>query len=341
MKTKHRILILALAALLLSGTAVPAFAVETTSPVTVTVDGKTVAFPDQQPVIRDSRTLVPVRFIAEALGYDVDWNPTDNTAVIDGGRVILYIDTDQAILNGNHVKLDTKSLLIGDRTMIPIRIVAETLGCTVDWIEETRTVQINSRLPDGREMGVFDRLRQSGLFWYSANPQSEYLIRKSSFASPEEAMAGRKWWIERPLDKSRLTNPDADCSIVMKSFLPEDLAQVRSLFYMIYPTRYDDACDILMRTIKGEIWQTFYEESSRWYPLYAAMPPRSGTFGSHYYDDREVEMYCNSTCTEVRIQISAEGHANPEIPRTLTAEEIEFYTAQAKQKYMLGLWGLE
>ena len=110
---------------------------------------------------------------------------------------------------------------------------------------------------------------------------------------------------------------------------------------MIYPTRYDDAYDILMRTIKGEIWQTFYEESSRRYPLYAAMPPRSGTFGSYYYDDREVEMYCNSTCTEVRIQISAEGHVNPEIPRTLTAEEIKFYTAQAKQKYLLSLWGLE
>ena len=152
MKTKHRILILALAALLLSGAAIPAFAAEAASPVTVTVDGKPVAFPDQQPVIRDSRTLVPVRFIAEALGYDVDWNPTDNTAVIDGGRVILYIDTDQAILNGNRVRLDTKSLLIGDRTMIPIRIVAETLGCTVDWIEETRTVQINSRLPDGHRI---------------------------------------------------------------------------------------------------------------------------------------------------------------------------------------------
>ena len=52
-------------------------------------------------------------------------------------------------------------------------------------------------------------------------------------------------------------------------------------------------------------------------------------------------MYCNSTCTEVRIQISAEGHVNSEIPRTLTQEEIAFYTAQAKQKYMLSLWGLE
>ena len=88
------------------------------------------------------------------------------------------------------------------------------------------------------------------------------------------------------------------------------------------------------------LWQ-FLSMIEVWYPLYAAMPPRSGTFGSYYYDDREVEMYCNSTCTEVRIQISAKGHVNPEIPRTLRAEEIEFYTAQAKQKYMLSLWGLE
>ena len=61
----------------------------TSANVTVKVDGKVVDFPDQEPTIVNNRTLVPVRFIAESLGYDVEWNPTDNSAVIDGGKIWL------------------------------------------------------------------------------------------------------------------------------------------------------------------------------------------------------------------------------------------------------------
>ena len=52
---------------------VSALAVSAASPtsanVTVKVDGKVVDFPDQEPTIVNNRTLVPVRFIAESLGY--------------------------------------------------------------------------------------------------------------------------------------------------------------------------------------------------------------------------------------------------------------------------------
>ena len=82
-------------------------------------------------------------------------------------------------------------------------------------------------------------------------------------------------------------------------------------------------------------------EIARLKPLYEAMPARSGTFGTYYLDDRQVEMYCNNTCTRLTIQISEEGYENPEEPRILTEEEIEFYTAQAKNNYCLELWGLE
>jgi hypothetical protein len=41
------------------------------------------------------------------------------------------------------------------------------------------------------------------------------------------------------------------------------------------------------------------------------------------------------------INVNAEGYENPEIPRTLTDEEIAFYTEQAKQDYMLSLWNLD
>ena len=97
----------------------------------------------------------------------------------------------------------------------------------------------------------------------------------------------------------------------------------------------------MMDTITGEIWETFYPDTSEWYPLFSGMASQSGTFGTHYYDDREVEMYCNDTCTQFILNISEEGYVNPEKPRNLSRSEIDFYTKEAKNHYCLGLWGLE
>ncbi|MCL2146840.1 MAG: copper amine oxidase N-terminal domain-containing protein [Synergistaceae bacterium] len=41
------------------------------------------------------------------------------------------------------VDMDVEPILFNDRTMIPIRFVAEALGCTVDWSESTNTVTID------------------------------------------------------------------------------------------------------------------------------------------------------------------------------------------------------
>ena len=56
---------------------------ETSDKVTVTLDGNEIAFPDAQPFVdvRD-RTLVPIRFVSEAMGAKVDWENDTQTAVI-------------------------------------------------------------------------------------------------------------------------------------------------------------------------------------------------------------------------------------------------------------------
>ena len=293
---------------------------------------------------RNGRTLLPVRFIAENLGYEVDYDHEDHSAVIDSGRIVLYIGTDQAEINGEKVQLDTPSVLISDRTMVPLRIIAETLGCTVDWFNTNRTVLVNKRLADGSEMPVFDRFEQSGLFWAYSTQANDYLVWKANYKTLEEAADGENfdaWWIERPRDKQDLVNPFLDCTIMARTFEPETLAQIKDMFFTVYPTRYADAADLMMDSIRGELWQSFYEEDAELYPLYSVMPPRSGTFGSYYFDNREVEMYVNETCTRLMINVNAEGYENPDIPRTLTDEEIAFYTEQAKQSYMLDLWNLD
>lgn len=312
--------------------------------VTVKVDGQVVEFPDQAPVIQNDRTLVPVRFIAESLGYDVEWNPDDNSAVIDNGRIIMYIGTNKAKINGQDVTLDVASTLINDRTMVPLRVIAETLNCTVDWFGTNRMILVNKRTSDGSEMSVFERYKQSDLFWHYSSPENEYLVWKADYTTLEAASdpsAYHSWWIESPIDRTTLVNQSLDCSIIMRTFGEEERSQVRDMLFTPYPTANSTAFDYLMQTITGELWETFYREDSEWYPLFSAMGTRSGTFGTHYLDNREVEMYCNSTLTQVIINISQEGYVNPETPAALSQSEIDFYTKEAKNRYCLQLWGLD
>ena len=341
-----KILAAALAALTLVSTmAVGVFAATPESAnVTVKVDGQVVDFPDQAPVIQNDRTLVPVRFIAESLGYDVEWNPADNSAVIDNGRIIMYIGTNKAKINGQNVTLDVASTLINDRTMVPLRVIAETLNCTVDWFGTNRMILVNKRASDGSEMSVFERYKQSDLFWNYSSPENEYLVWKADYATlaaASDPSAYHSWWIESTIDKSTLVNQEFDCAIIMHTFNEAERSQVRDMLFTPYPTANGAAFDYMMQTITGELWETFYPEHSEWYPLYSAMGTRSGTFGKHYLDNREVEMYCNSTCTQFVLNINNEGYVNPETPKTISQSEIDFYTQEAKNRYCLPLWGLD
>ena len=290
---------------LISTAAIPSMAAA--PDLTVKVDGKVIDFPDQEPTIVKDRTLVPVRFIAENLGYDVEWDKDANAAVIDNGRIVLYIGTDQAKIDGKAVTLDVASTLINDRTMVPLRVVAETLNCTVDWFGTNRMILVNKRESDGSEKSVFERYKQSDLFWQYSTTENEYLVWKADYATLAEASAPstyHSWWIESPIDKSTLVNQSFDCSIIMKTFDQEELANVRDMLFTPYPTGNAAAYEIMMDTITGEIWETFYPDTSEWYPLFSGMASQSGTFGTHYYDDREVEMYCNDTCTQFILNIN-------------------------------------
>ena len=114
--------------------------------------------------------------------------------------------------------------------MVPLRVVAETLGCTVDWFDTNNTVLINPRENDGSEMSVFERLDQSGLFWNYETDSSEYLVWKDKYRTLSEASNPSNfdsWWIERPKDTSNLENQSLDCTIIMREFAKDDLAQVK------------------------------------------------------------------------------------------------------------------
>ena len=122
-------------------------AVSANEVIRVTIEGQQVDFPGEQgPVIVDGRTLVPVRGVFEHLGFDVDWDEDARSAVLvrEGVLVTLTLESDVFVINGENRNLEVAAQLIGDRTMIPIRAVVESVGYYVDWDDATRTVIISS-----------------------------------------------------------------------------------------------------------------------------------------------------------------------------------------------------
>lgn len=98
------------------------------------------------PVTVSNRTLVPIRAIIESLGGSVDWNEAQQQVTLTyGGNVIkLTIGSQTAYLNEEEHSLDVAPAVINDRTMLPIRFIAEGFQFHVDWKEETQTVEITT-----------------------------------------------------------------------------------------------------------------------------------------------------------------------------------------------------
>lgn len=300
------------------------------NPLTVTVDGSAVTFPDQQPVIKNSRTLVPVRFIAEALGYEVEWDEKNNAAVIDNGRIVMYIGTNHAIIDGQHKTLDVKSELIGDRTMMPLRVIAETLDCTVDWLNEIRTVQINRKNADGTEKSVWDRLMMSGMLTKSDDMESGYYgcaVLGNSFDTSKIP----DWYVKQNPGKLQYNADSYECEIRVEEFDAQTLAEIKDVLMIIYPSGYNIVYDLMMQSIKGELWETFRDNEGG---------INSGTWGTHYIDGREVNIHVGYGLTNMTITVNKVGYYNPERPLKLDADTIADLTAEAKKDYLLEKYGL-
>lgn len=116
--------------------------------ITVEIDGVRVDFPDQQPVIIDNRTLVPVRGVFEQLGYSVNWDSSENTAILSNGdnTVIIKVGSRTFTTNGVTYRLDVPAQNINGRVMLPFRAVLESIDCKVDWDGRKNTVTVSTHI---------------------------------------------------------------------------------------------------------------------------------------------------------------------------------------------------
>ena len=110
----------------------------------VSVNGEYLYFEDQDPVIEDSRTLVPVRAIFEALGATIQWDGKTSTATATRNGITITIQINNNIMykNGTPIALDVPAKIINDRTMVPARAVSEAFDCGVTWDAQYRTAVI-------------------------------------------------------------------------------------------------------------------------------------------------------------------------------------------------------
>lgn len=117
--------------------------------VSVSVDGKKLET-DVNPIITDGRTLVPMRAVFEALGAQIEWDDATKTVTAekDDTEIKLTVGKKDMLINGKAASLDVPAVIRYDRTLVPVRAVAEALGVEVNWLSDIKTVSVNTKEPE-------------------------------------------------------------------------------------------------------------------------------------------------------------------------------------------------
>lgn len=116
---------------------------------TAYINGKAQAM-DTAPINRKNRTMLPVRFLANAFGIDdkgIEWIPATRTAILKNTDVTIEITIDAPAMtvNGNKVALDSPAIIESNRTYLPVRAIANALGVSDDnivWEASTNTATL-------------------------------------------------------------------------------------------------------------------------------------------------------------------------------------------------------
>lgn len=144
---------------------------------TILVNDIPVVF-DVPPVMKNDRTLVPLRAIFEAMDANVSWDEKNRaiSAIKNEKNINLVIDSDVAKIKGEDYKLDVPATIYKDRTLVPLRFVGEAFGGEVVWDETTKKIAIT--LPETTfqtidapvyvndnklDMGSFTRIVRNGV----------------------------------------------------------------------------------------------------------------------------------------------------------------------------------
>ncbi len=126
------------------------------SRISVFVDGVSLSM-DVAPLIMDGRTMVPLKAIMDSIGCTVEWYSEDQSIMVyssDGEKpllamninnrkaIIFYDSEDSGDIAEAEVTIEAPPVIVGGRTMVPLRFIAETIGYEVEWDEQSKTVYL-------------------------------------------------------------------------------------------------------------------------------------------------------------------------------------------------------
>lgn len=161
MKKRHKVVfyILLILIMLAPLTCIKASALSEQLFITIKINGQPV-FTDTNPYIKQNRTYVPIRFIAESFNMEVIWEPVEKKAVVKNDELTLelWIGSNKLLVNGEEISMDVEVEGVNGRTMVPVRYIAEVLGCAVDWNNTTASVEI---IKEGAEIPASSLLSRS------------------------------------------------------------------------------------------------------------------------------------------------------------------------------------
>ncbi|WP_058300251.1 copper amine oxidase N-terminal domain-containing protein [Gorillibacterium timonense] len=124
----------------------------------IEIDGVAIAS-DVKPETKNNRTMVPIRIISENLGARVDWAHSDSEVTLTkhNMKVTVKPNSSIAVKNGESILMDVKPYVKKNRLFVPLRFIAETFGCTVDYSNSTVTIHTAPLVIDGTKVGALQQ----------------------------------------------------------------------------------------------------------------------------------------------------------------------------------------
>lgn len=110
---------------------------------TAQIDGQNVTMTAPAQVV-SGRTLVPLRFISEAFGCEVNWDGTTRTATVtlENQTIEVPIGQSYVVINGEKADVEVPGQIINGSTFVPLRFIGENLGAKVDYDAATKGISI-------------------------------------------------------------------------------------------------------------------------------------------------------------------------------------------------------
>jgi len=151
------------------------FAANDTQEIKLKVNGNYIE-PEVPAQIINNRTMVPIRFIAEALGNTVDWDAKKRIVLVDSSSIKADETVDTSIrlfVAGKEITPDVPPQIIDGRAMVPVRFVAEALGADVEWDSKTYTVIINKTT---EKYGYVRKIKKQGKVVLELEPDELFIF---------------------------------------------------------------------------------------------------------------------------------------------------------------------